>query len=160
MPVREGLRVFGAGAFALGSVSPEMVDFLQPEQRSALMARVANRNTGPEVLVRRLLHATGYRFRLHRADLPGTPDIVLPRHKTVIFVHGCFWHGHTSCVRAKRPSTNQQFWHAKIDNNIRRDQQNQRALRKLGWQVLILWQCGLKDTASVLRSIKAALPSK
>jgi DNA mismatch endonuclease (patch repair protein) len=137
-----------------------MADFLKPEERSALMARVGNRNTKPELLVRRLLHSIGYRFRLHRADLPGTPDIVLPRHKTVIFVHGCFWHGHRGCTRAKRPSSNQEFWNRKINANIRRDRQNRIALRKLGWHVLIIWQCGLKETDSVLRAIRTALLPK
>jgi DNA mismatch endonuclease, patch repair protein len=137
-----------------------MVDSLHPAQRSVLMARVANKNTKPEMLVRRLLHTMGYRFRLHRADLPGTPDIVLARYRTVVFVHGCFWHGHRACKRAKRPSTNRVFWNSKIDSNIRRDQQNKKVLRKLGWQVLVLWECNLKDKASVLTAIKAALPPK
>jgi DNA mismatch endonuclease (patch repair protein) len=137
-----------------------MVDFLRPEQRSALMARVANRNTKPELLVRRLLHVMGYRFRLHRRDLPGTPDIVLPRYKTAIFVHGCFWHGHRGCVRSKRPTSNQDFWNRKIDSNMQRDQEDRKALRKLGWRVLVLWQCSLKDTASVFRSIRKVLPLK
>lgn len=105
------------------------------------MARVKGRDTTPEKRVRSLLHALGYRFRLHRKDLPGKPDIVLPKHRTVIFVHGCFWHGHRYCRRAKRPSTNPEFWNRKIDATIRRDRRTSRRLRLLGWRVMIVWQC-------------------
>src|SRR6266545_2111703 len=99
------------------------------------MARVRTRDTGPEIAVRKLLHSMGYRFRLAPHELPGKPDIVLPRYKAAIFVHGCFWHGHTGCARGARPSSNAEFWNQKIDGNIRRDRKVQRALRLLGWRV-------------------------
>ena len=122
-----------------------MADTFTPEQRSAVMARVKNRNTTPEKVVRSLLHNMGYRFRLHRKDLPGSPDIVLPRYKTVIFVHGCFWHGHNGCRRGARPTSNTEFWNVKIDRNIERDHLAVRELEKTGWRVFTLWQCEMKD---------------
>lgn len=109
------------------------------------MSRVKNRDTDPELRVRRLLHQTGFRFRLHRRDLPGSPDIVLPRHRKVIFVHGCFWHGH-GCPRGRRPATSVDFWNAKLDGNLVRDRESQRLLESLGWRVLVLWECEIKDT--------------
>ena len=121
-----------------------MADTHTKEQRSRNMARVKNKNTAPEILVRSLLHRMGYRFRLHRRDLPGSPDIVLPRHKKVIFVHGCFWHGH-DCPRGKRPSTNREFWDAKLDRNIERDRAARKGLTELGWQYLVVWQCQTKN---------------
>ncbi len=104
------------------------------------MSRVKNRNTRPELLVRSILHRLGYRFRIHRKDLPGTPDIVLPKYNTVIFVNGCFWHGH-SCNRGKLPATNKNYWKTKINKNISRDKQEQNTLVKLGWKVLTVWSC-------------------
>jgi len=121
-----------------------MTDTHTTEQRSRNMARVKNKNTAPEILVRSLLHRMGYRFRLHRRDLPGSPDIVLPRYKKVIFVHGCFWHGH-NCPRGKRPATNREFWDAKLDRNIERDRIARKSLEELGWQSLIVWQCQTKN---------------
>ncbi len=112
-----------------------------PEERSRIMSRIKGRETKPEKLVRSLLHRSGYRFRLHDKNLPGKPDIVLPRHKRVVFVHGCFWHGHKRCKRAKRPATRKEFWNKKIDGNIKRDEKVKRQLKKLGWRVLIVWQC-------------------
>ena len=109
------------------------------------MSRVRNRNTVPEVRVRSLLHRMGYRFRLHRQGLPGSPDIVFPRHKKVIFVHGCFWHGHPDCKRSKRPTTNTEFWTTKIDRNIARDIAVQNDLAVIGWSYLIVWQCETLD---------------
>ncbi|MDQ3917006.1 MAG: very short patch repair endonuclease, partial [Acidobacteriota bacterium] len=105
------------------------------------MARVKGRDTKPEKIVRSLLHALGYRFRLHRKDLPGRPDIVLPKHKKVVYVHGCFWHGHPSCPRAARPTSNVAFWNKKIDGNVARDAAAQRAIKGLGWGHLVVWQC-------------------
>ena len=110
------------------------------------MSRVSGKNTKPEIAVRSLLHNLGFRFRLHRKDLPGKPDITLPKHKKVIFVHGCFWHGHKDCSRSKRPATNEQFWRNKLDKNIERDKTNVNALKKLGWEVLTVWACEVKDT--------------
>lgn len=110
------------------------------------MQAVRRYDTAPEMQVRRLLHAMGYRFRLHRKDLPGTPDIVLPRHRKIVLVHGCFWHGHEECKRATRPVNNASTWAAKIEGNRRRDQRNLDALRSLGWDVLVVWECEVKDT--------------
>ncbi len=112
------------------------------------MARVKNKNTEPEIIVRRVLHRLGYRFRLHRRDLPGNPDIVLTKYHTVIFVHGCFWHGH-DCPRGKRPSTNKAFWNQKLDKNIERDKTNQQKLRDLGWNVGIVWGCEVKNSKNL-----------
>lgn len=110
------------------------------------MSRVSGKNTKPELVVRSLLHNMGYRFRLHRNDLPGKPDITLPKYKKIIFVHGCFWHGHIGCPRAKRPTTNKKFWHEKLDKNIERDKITVNKLKHLGWDVLIVWTCEVKDT--------------
>lgn len=118
-----------------------MTDTFSPEERSRIMSRVHSKNTRPERLVRSILHSMGYRFRLHYKSLPGCPDIVLPRHKKVIFVHGCFWHAHPECKRATRPTTRPDFWAKKIDGNVRRDAIAQKTLTELGWQVLIVWQC-------------------
>ena len=108
------------------------------------MRAVAQKNTKPELRVRRRLHALGYRFRLHRRDLPGTPDIVLPRHKVVILVHGCFWHQHPGCRRAARPHTRQSYWLPKLDRNVARDAKAVASLKALGWRVLVLWECELR----------------
>lgn len=110
------------------------------------MSRVGGKNTKPEIVVRSLLHKMGYRFRLQRKDLPGKPDITLPKYKKVIFVHGCFWHGHQGCSRSKRPATNQKFWSEKLDKNIQRDKVTMNALSQLGWEVLTVWSCEVKDT--------------
>lgn len=130
-----------------------MTDRLSVAERSRLMARVKNRNTAPELTVRRLLHRMGYRFRLHRKDLPGRPDIVLPRHKKIIFVHGCFWHGH-DCPRGRRPASNQAFWNQKIDRNRMRDAAAITALAAAGWHVLVLWDCQIKHS-ELLNSLLA-----
>ncbi len=119
-------------------------EHVAPETRRRMMA-VRGRNTAPELQVRRVLHALGYRFRLHRKDLPGTPDIVLPRHRKIVLVHGCFWHGHEGCKRAKRPVNNASTWGVKIEGNRRRDRRNVDALRGLGWSVLVVWECELRD---------------
>ena len=124
-----------------------MADNLTPQQRRRNMSRVKGRDTKPELLVRSVVHGLGYRFRLHGKGLPGRPDVVLPRHRKVIFVHGCFWHGHAGCRRAARPSTNREFWDRKIDGNVARDASNIRALRRAGWKVLVVWQCATKDRA-------------
>jgi DNA mismatch endonuclease, patch repair protein len=116
-------------------------DIFSPEKRSQIMSRVRAYDTKPELVVRSLVHNMGFRFRLYREDLPGNPDIVLPRHKKVIFVHGCFWHGHKKCKRANRPSTNVAFWQKKLDGNIARDKRNQAELTKRQWKCLVIWQC-------------------
>jgi len=109
------------------------------------MSHISGKDTKPEILVRSLLHRMGYRFRLHKKNMPGKPDIVLPKHKKVIFVHGCFWHGHKNCPRSKRPSTNVKFWNKKIDGNIERDKKNIKSLEYLGWKTLIIWTCEIKN---------------
>lgn len=109
------------------------------------MSRIRNRDTKPEIQVRSILHRMGYRFRLHRKDLPGRPDIVLPKFRTVILVHGCFWHRHESCPRAAVPSTRRDFWKAKFERNVKRDEEVQGALRALGWRVIVVWECEVAD---------------
>jgi DNA mismatch endonuclease (patch repair protein) len=130
-----------------------MADTLSPEYRSEIMSRITGRNTQPEVAVRKLLHRMGYRFRLHRKDLPGKPDIVLSKWKTIVFVHGCFWHGH-ECRRGKMPSTNTDFWVEKIRKNRERDSIVVEKLRKIGWRTMIVWQCELNDVDSLRLRLK------
>ena len=108
------------------------------------MAQVKGRDTNPEKAVRSLLHRMGYRFRLQKKDLPGKPDIVLPKYHTAVFVHGCFWHRHSGCKRASRPATNIAYWDQKFARNVTRDAQNEVALENLGWHVLVVWECELK----------------
>jgi DNA mismatch endonuclease (patch repair protein) len=120
------------------------VDRLTPEARSALMSRIRSKDTNPELAVRRLLHSLGYRFRLHRRVLPGTPDIVLPGRGAVIVVHGCFWHGHDGCRLAAKPATRPEFWSAKIAANKRRDRLAIGRLRRLGWRVMVVWECAAR----------------
>ena len=109
------------------------------------MSRIRSKNTKPEVVVRKFLHAQGFRFRLHVKNLPGSPDIVLPKYRTVIFIHGCFWHGHEGCKKATLPKTRTEWWANKISRNIEHDQHSASALRELGWRVLVVWQCQIKD---------------
>lgn len=108
------------------------------------MSRIKDKNTKPEILVRKFLFSQGFRFRLHRKDLPGKPDIVLPKLKTAIFINGCFWHGHKDCPYAKLPDTNSDFWTSKISGNIERDRLVREQLSQLGWRVMDIWQCELK----------------
>jgi DNA mismatch endonuclease (patch repair protein) len=122
-------------------------------QRSMIMQRVHKRDTLPERRVRSLLHRLGLRFRLHDSTLPGCPDIVMPRHRKIILVHGCFWHGHRGCRRAARPTSNVEFWDGKIDRTMGRDRRNLRKLRSLGWKVLVLWECRLGDTERLLKRL-------
>ena len=115
------------------------------EQRSRNMSAIKSKNTKPEIKVRKVLHSMGYRFRLHSKDLPGSPDIVLPKYKTVIFVHGCFWHRHQNCKYASTPKTRQEFWNKKFNENINRDKINQENLSSKGWKIIILWECEIND---------------
>jgi len=131
-----------------------MADRLTRSARSRLMSRVRTRDTAPERIVRSVLHRLGYRFRLNGEDLPGKPDIVLPRHRKVIFVHGCFWHGHSRCKRGARPTTNVEFWNKKLDSNISRDRRARIGLKKLGWQSLIVWECQTKNLANLRRKLE------
>lgn len=121
------------------------------------MSRVKGRDTRPEKLVRSLLHRMGYRFRLHRKDLPGKPDVVLPRHRKIVFVHGCFWHGHEGCRRASRPKSNAEFWNRKIDANIERDVRTQRELESSGWKVLTVWQCETRNVEALRERLETFL---
>jgi DNA mismatch endonuclease (patch repair protein) len=108
------------------------------------MSNIKNKDTKPEVLVRKFLFSKGFRFRVNKKELPGKPDIVLPMYKTTIFINGCFWHGHTNCKYSKLPSTNREFWENKIDGNITHDKEVREQLKSLGWNVITIWQCELK----------------
>ena len=134
-----------------------MADTVATEQRSRIMAAVKSRNTRPEIAVRSLLHRLGFRFRVHRADLPGTPDIVLPRFRAVVFVHGCFWHGHRDCDAATLPASNVAYWSAKVDRNMRRDRCVAGELRARGWSVIVVWECETKATNLLGRRLALAL---
>lgn len=132
-----------------------MTDRVAGQQRSRNMAAVRSSDTTPELAVRCLLHQLGLRFRLHQHSLPGTPDIVLKRHATVVFVHGCFWHGHT-CPRGKVPDTRPEFWLPKLQRNRERDRENSRQLRALGWRVLTVWECELRNQARLRNRLAEA----
>ena len=122
-----------------------MTDVFTKSKRSEVMSRIKGRNTKPELAVRSLLHRMGYRFRLHKADLPGKPDIVLSRYKTVIFVHGCFWHRHKDCRFAYTPKSRTDFWLKKLESNVIRDIQVKSDLELLGWRVITVWECELRE---------------
>ncbi|MGC2659766.1 MAG: DNA mismatch endonuclease Vsr [Bryobacteraceae bacterium] len=130
-----------------------MADVHNPEQRSRNMAAIKGKNTNPEIRVRSLLHSLGYRFRLHRKDLPGKPDIVLPKYRTVIFVHGCFWHCHECRWGSVVPKTRAEFWSVKRRGNVGRDQRQRAELESAGWKVMIVWECEARNT----EALKAAL---
>lgn len=124
-----------------------MTDVFPKEKRSEIMSKVRSWNTKPEIKVRKWLHKNGYRFRLHRKDLPGHPDIVLPKYKTAIFVHGCFWHRHLDCKRASMPQSNEEMWTKKFGRNVRRDELNQKTLEQTGWKVIVLWECEIANNS-------------
>lgn len=124
------------------------------------MRSVGSRNTGPEILVRRAAHSLGLRFRLHRKSLPGTPDIVFPKSKTAIFVHGCFWHRHSKCRKATTPRSSVEFWNAKFDRNVARDAESQSLLRKLGWKVIVVWQCEVPTKEAAEKILKRIFSSR
>lgn len=129
-----------------------MVDRVTQPVRSRIMSSVRAKNTKPELRVRSMAHALGYRFRLHRADLPGKPDLVFPSRKSVIFVHGCFWHGH-ACKREKMPKSNVDFWNEKIFNNQSRDEKVQASLATLGWRSLVIWECETKSPDIIMSKL-------
>ena len=133
------------------------MDIYSPTKRSQLMAKVGSRNTKPELRVRSTIHKLGFRFRVNRADLPGRPDIVLPRHKKVIFVHGCFWHQHVECAKARRPRTNVAFWDAKLDANVKRDGVTQQRLTDLGWEVMVVWECEARNKVALIPKLTGFL---
>ena len=134
-----------------------MADVHNKEQRSRNMAAIRGRDTKPEMIVRRLVHRLGYRFRLHRRDLPGRPDLVLPRHRVVIFVHGCFWHQHDCRYGRVVPATRAEFWQNKRDENAARDVRNLTALRNAGWRVAVTWECWTRDTISLETRLRSFL---
>ncbi|MFZ5562349.1 MAG: very short patch repair endonuclease [Pseudomonadota bacterium] len=141
------------------------MDIVSKDVRSRMMAGIRAKNTRPELTVRRLLHAAGVRYRLHRKDLPGAPDIVLPKYQAVIFVHGCFWHQHQGCALAKMPASNRAFWETKLLGNRERDRASIDRLRAQGWRVLTVWECATRDASThcqlqtaIVEWIKSARP--
>jgi len=124
----------------------DMTDVFSITKRSQIMSHISGKNTKPEIIIRKIVHSLGYRFRLHKKELPGKPDIVFPKYKKVIFVNGCFWHGHKNCLRSKLPSTNKKFWKEKIEGNKRNDKSSKVKLKKLGWVYLVIWQCEINKS--------------
>lgn len=120
------------------------MDIVTPEVRSGMMSGIRGKDTAPELKVRRFLHANGFRYRLHRKDLPGKPDIVLPKYKVCIFVNGCFWHRHKGCKLASEPKSREEFWNRKFSENVARDQRNIKSLQDAGWRVAVVWECVLR----------------
>ena len=136
------------------------MDTLTKKHRSWNMSRIKGSNTGPERIVRSILHRMGYRFSLHRKDLPGKPDITLPKHKTLVFVHGCFWHRHKGCKDATMPKTRRAFWRKKLEGNVARDKVKQSALRTLGWRVIVVWECETEDTRDLRNRLQRIFTPK
>lgn len=135
------------------------MDTLTPRERSERMSRIRSKDTKPELAVRRLLHALGYRYRLHRRDLPGVPDLVFPARRKAIFVHGCFWHGHPGCKVANRPKSRTHFWDEKFKRNRERDELNTTRLADQGWDVLTVWECETKNPVELVKNLKHFLDS-
>ncbi len=134
-----------------------MADTVDPAKRSEIMSRVPSRDTKPELIVRRIAHRLGFRYRLHRKDLPGSPDIVFPKHRSVVFVHGCFWHRHPGCKYASNPATRAEYWERKFRDNVARDARNEALLRELGWRVMVIWGCETKDREAVAERLSSYL---
>lgn len=128
--------------------------------RSLLMSKVKCKNTRPELVVRRMLHGLGGRYRLHSKDLPGSPDIVMPSRKLAVFVHGCFWHRHQDCKMASTPKTRQEFWQTKFEANMARDQRNESSLKQLGWRVEVVWECETKRAEPLLERLTTLLSAR
>jgi len=133
------------------------MDTVSKEVRSRNMSAIRSKNTKPESVVRSLLFALGYRYRLHRKDLPGKPDIILKKYNTVIFVHGCFWHQHKKCKRANIPKSNKKYWIPKLERNVKRDRSHNTKLKKQGWKVLVIWECEIKDSERMIARLKKKL---
>lgn len=133
------------------------MDNIPPSERSEIMSRVRSKNSRPEMRVRRLVFAEGYRYRLHARDLPGCPDLVFRGRSKVIFVHGCFWHRHEGCALARMPKSRLDFWEPKLEANKQRDARNKKQLAREGWKVLTIWECQLKDTERLKRTIRRFL---
>jgi len=130
-----------------------MMDNISKEHRIWNMSRIKNKNTLPEIKVRSLLYGMGFRFRLHRSDLPGKPDIVLPKYKTVIFVNGCFWHVHENCKDSTIPKTNISFWEKKLKGNVERDRKKYAQLEEKGWKIIVVWECEFKNIENVRKRL-------
>ena len=130
------------------------MDIYSSRKRSIIMSKISGKNTKPEMIVRKYLHSLGYRYSLHRKDLPGKPDLVLSKYNTVIFINGCFWHSHKNCKASALPTSNKKFWEKKISDNILRDKKYIRELRSKGWKVIIVWQCQLKNQIVQQKTIK------
>lgn len=124
------------------------------------MRRITSKDTAPEIIFRKLIHREGFRYKLHVNDLAGKPDLVLRKYNTVVFIHGCFWHGHENCRRGNKPKTNKKYWNAKIDRNKERDEENVKTLRKRGWRVFTVWECELKEPEKVLHNFKQFIKGK
>jgi DNA mismatch endonuclease (patch repair protein) len=137
-----------------------MADKLSKKRRSWNMSRIRSRHTNPELAVRRALHYLGYRFRLHRNDLPGKPDVVLPKYRIAIFVHGCFWHQHNGCIDCSKPKTNAKYWRPKLAANVQRDRKYRRRLRRIGWTPMVIWECQTQGTGQLLDRLERSLNSK
>lgn len=133
------------------------MDTLTEAQRSERMSRIRSKNTAPELAVRQALFALGYRYQLHRKDLPGKPDLVFPSRKKIVFVHGCFWHAHGGCKVANLPKSRTEFWQAKFQRNIERDKVNEKALRRMGWSTLTVWECEISRNDGYLRKVRGYL---
>ncbi|MBA7639725.1 Very short patch repair protein [subsurface metagenome] len=136
-----------------------MTDVLTPEQRHKCMSNIRSKNTKPEFVVRHLVHSMGYRYRLHRWDLPGCPDMVLPKHHKIIFVHGCFWHMHNCSYGRVTPKTNAKFWQSKREGNVARDKRNLGRLRRVGWKVLTIWECETRNQEKLPKKLERFLTS-
>lgn len=134
-----------------------MTDIYDKQTRNRVMSQIRSKNSKPEIIVRSLLHNNGFRFGLHRSDLPGSPDIVLPKYKSVIFVNGCFWHQHKKCKYSKLPKSNIDYWSKKLKRNTERDKENYNALEKLGWNVLVVWECEIQNKNKLLSQLKEFL---
>ena len=146
-------RLAGRSTYSEGTLT----DIVDSRRRSAMMSRIKGRDTVPEVVVRRIVHRLGFRFRLHRKDLPGRPDLVFPRYRSVVFVHGCFWHRHEGCRFAYEPKTRTGFWSEKFHRNVARDRDNEKALRALGWRVLVIWECEMRNLTALEERLLAHL---
>lgn len=136
-----------------------MADTVSPEVRSQIMAKVKSKGMKPELRVRKLLHGLGYRYRLHRSDLPGRPDLVFPARRKVIFVNGCFWHRHDGCPQVRIPATNRDYWLAKLERNSNRDRRSIAALQERGWSVMTVWECQLRDIPAATERLVLFLDS-
>jgi len=137
-----------------------MPDSISKEKRSWNMRQIKSKDTIPELRIRSALHKLGFRYRIHYSKLPGKPDIVLPRYKTAIFIHGCFWHRHKNCIEASRPKTNSGYWENKIHLNIQRDKKYQSLLKKMGWRVVIIWECKVSEDINKNSTLLTSLLKK